>query len=254
MKKIKMASSLVDITVRTFIDKIVSEYSIEKDELIMLWEGMNKTEDVPKVEKKFDRESLEKMTKPLLVEICKEKGIRHTGTKVEVVDRILESVANVGGVKIVKVVESKKKKVESKPIQQQKTDVKEILRSKVETISIKRNKYGNYEHSVSRIVFDKINQDAIGTQNDNGTINSLTQKDIEECKKYKFKYQLPSNLDKRNVAATKDDDSDIESDIEKQDVKEEEEIVIENDVEEDAEEEDELDLDDDVEEIYDSDN
>ena len=251
MKKIKMASSLVDITVRTFIDKIVSEYSIEKGELIMLWEGMNKTEDVPKVEKKFDRESLEKMTKPLLVEICKEKGIRHTGTKVEVVDRIL---ANVNGEET-KVVESKKKKVESKPVQkQQKTDVKEILRSKVETISIKRNKYGNYEHISTHIVFNKINKDAIGTQNENGTINSLTQKDIEECKKYKFTYQLPSNLDKRNVAATKDDDSDIESDIEKQDVKEEEEIVIENESEEDAEEEDELDLDDDVEEIYDSDN
>lgn len=253
-----MASSLVDITVRTFIDKIVSEYSIEKSELIMLWEGMNKTEDGSKVEKKYDRDSLEKLTKPLLVEICKEKNIKHTGTKGEVVDRI---IANVNGEET-KVVETKKRKVESKPAQKQTVvapppDVKDKIRSKLETIEIRRNKFGNYEHSTTRIVFDKINQDAIGTQNDNGTINSLTQKDIEECKKYKFKYQLPSNLDKRNVTTAKDDDSDIESDVEKHDVKEEdEEIVIENDAEEDDVEDDEedLDLDDDVEEIYDSDN
>ena len=74
-----------------------------------------------------------------------------------------------------------------------------------------------------------------GKQLDSGEVSALTSEDIETCKKYKFLFKLPENL---NVNKSLDDV--------KVDEIEEEEELDEEDIEEDVEEEDEDILDEDV--------
>jgi len=231
----------IDTIIGSYISKISDKYNIDKTELQHIWNNKNtdsesKSEVKPKTySSNLDKDRLQKLTKNELVDICKEKKIKHTGTKPEIIDRLLEN---------------KNKVVVEKP-----KSISEKIQTTLETIQIRKNKFGNYEHFETRIVFDKNNQNAIGTQNTNGKIDTLTQEDIEQCKKYKFKFQLPSNITSKKLShpsQTQEEtvDEDNISDIDKDD--KEEEIVIEDDGAEDDDEE-ELDLDDDVEEVYESD-
>jgi hypothetical protein len=96
----------------------------------------------------------------------------------------------------------------------------------VSDIAIRKNKYGNFEHMQTRLVFntDKM---VYGKQTDEPSILPLTAEDIEVCKRYKFNYKLPENL---NVNKSLDD-------IKIDDMEEEE--LDEEDIEEDIEEEEE---------------
>jgi hypothetical protein len=106
------------------------------------------------------------------------------------------------------------------------------IKASVSEISIRKNKYGNFEHMQTGLVFntDKM---VYGKQ-DESDVLQLTPEDIELCKKYKFNYKLPENL---NVSKNLDD-------IKIDDVEEEEDLDDE-DIEEDIEDEDEEPLDDD---------
>jgi hypothetical protein len=237
-------NNAIDTIISSYISKISEKYNIDKTELQQMWNNKN-TDSESKSEVKptssnLDKDNLQKLTKNDLVNICKEKKIKHTGTKPELIDRLLEHKNKV-------IVEK------TKPI-----CISEKIQTTLETIQIRKNKFGNYEHFETRIVFDKNNQNAVGTQNDNGKIDTLTQEDIEQCKKYKFKFQLPSNITSKKSSHTKTQDETVDedniSDIEKEEKEDDnqEEIVIEDDgAEEDDDEE--LDLDDDVEEVYESD-
>ena len=235
-------NNAIDTIITSYISKISDKYNIDKTELQNIWN--NKTTDSeskPKTDSSnLDKDRLQKLTKNELVDICKEKKIKHTGTKPEIIDRLLEN---------------KNKVVVEKP-----KSISEKIQTTLETIQIRKNKFGHYEHFETSIVFDKNNQNAIGTQNTNGKIDTLTQEDIEQCKKYKFKFQLPSNITSKKSSQpskTQDEtlDEDNISDIEKEekDDKEDEEIVIEDDGVEEDDDDEELDLDDDVEEVYESD-
>ena len=96
-------------------------------------------------------------------------------------------------------------------------------------ISIRPNKFGNFEHLTTGLVFsrDKI---VIGRQSITGENTPLTTEDIELCKQYKFNYKLPENL---NVNKSLDD-------VSIEEVEEEEELDDE-DIDEDIEEDLELD-------------
>jgi hypothetical protein len=228
-------NSAIDKAVLSYIENISTKYNIDKSELYTLWSNKpicSKSTDSTTIS--LDKDSLQKLIKNDLVNICKDKKIKHTGTKPEIIDRIIEN----------------SNKVE-KP-----KSITEKIQTTLETIQIRRNAFGNYEHFETHIVFDKNDQTAIGIQNSNGKIDSLSQTDLEQCKKYKFKFNLPSNISKKNAQPLKNTDNssneDIDSDIEKE---KDEEIVIENEEEEEEEEED-LELDDeidDVEEVYESD-
>ena len=58
-----------------------------------------------------------------------------------------------------------------------------------------RNKFGNFEHTETKLVFDREDKVVIGRQDPSGTILELTDEDIEICKQFKFNYKLPENLD-----------------------------------------------------------
>jgi hypothetical protein len=239
-------NNAIDTIISSYISKISDKYNIDKTELMQMWNSKN-TESESKSEVKpnssnLDKDTLQKLTKNDLVNICKEKKIKHTGTKPELIDRLLEH---------------KNKVVVEKP---KSVCISEKIQTTLETIQIRKNKFGNYEHFETHIVFDKNNQNAIGTQNINGKIDTLTQEDIEQCKKYKFKFQLPSNITSKklsHLSKTQNEtvDEDNISDIEKEEKEDDnqEEIVIEDDGAEEDDDDEELDLDDDVEEVYESD-
>jgi hypothetical protein len=60
-------------------------------------------------------------------------------------------------------------------------------------ITLRKNKFGNYEHDETQFVFDKETKDVIGKQDINGEIIKLTIEDIDICKRMSFKFlnQIP---------------------------------------------------------------
>lgn len=58
-------------------------------------------------------------------------------------------------------------------------------------MTLRKNKFNNYEHLETKFIFDKTTKKVIGKQLDDGTIIELTIEDIEVCKKYRFKYLIP---------------------------------------------------------------
>ena len=77
----------------------------------------------------------------------------------------------------------------------------------------------------------------IGFQNKNGKVDSLTDETIELCKKYKFTYKLPENLNvNKGLSSVKveDLDDEDEDELDEDDIEEEEEeLDNEVDLEED---------------------
>ena len=144
-----------------------------------------------------------KMTKKELSEICKSKKLTVSGTKDELIKKIIDFDAK-----------SKNDKI---PI------TKKIFENKL-FINISRNKFGNFEHKESKLLIDKDTECIYGKQCDDGSVVELTPDDIETCKKYNFKYKLPENLNNYSVS----------NDLKDIDLSEYEEEV-DDDIEEEAE-------------------
>jgi len=108
-------------------------------------------------------------------------------------------------------------------------------------IVIKRNVFDNFEHSDTGLVFNNKTKLVIGKQLENGEIDRhLTEKDIDNCHHYKFKYVLPENLD-NNKNSDKDKQKndgfeEIDNKLGKQSDNEEEVEEIDEEVEEIEEE------------------
>ena len=131
----------------------------------------------------------------------------------------------------------------SKNSQKEETPVVKKLSSAIPIVSIRRNRYGNHEHSETTLVFDTKTKKAIGKQNSDGTIEELTEEDIDICNQWKFIYDIPVNLDKKtNLTDVKidelEDDDVVESDEE---VTLEEELIDEDEEEYEEEYEEEMD-------------
>lgn len=65
-------------------------------------------------------------------------------------------------------------------------------------ITIKRNVFGNYEHEDTGLVMNKETRKIIGKQLPNGSISVLTSEDIDNCKLWKFNYDLPVIITSNN--------------------------------------------------------
>ena len=173
-----------------------------------------------------------------LVEMCKTKGLKVGGTKNELATRIQQFNENKSN-NIFKSSTNSEPKSSALPASSSGNVVINKLVEKIPVIEIKKNKYGNYEHSDSSLIFDNKTHKAYGKQNSDGTISKLTKDDIDTCNKYKFSYVLPDNLD--------DDDEDEEIEYEEVVEEEEEEEEEEVDDEEEEEEEEEIELEEDYE-------
>ena len=194
----------VENIVESFVDKIVEKYSINKDELLSLWMNNNSS---PKKEKqtikpKLDSvnmddislERLHKCNKAELVALCKSRGCKCTGTKDVLIDRILGKDETAKPKSTAPVKEKTKSPTKGSSKKTEKiTDVVKKLTADIPVIPIRKNTHGNLEHPETGLVFDRKTETVIGKQQDDGTISELEDEDIEACKKFKFRYNIPNS-------------------------------------------------------------
>jgi hypothetical protein len=241
-------SKQIDSTILEFCETIAQKYGLNKTEVYALWSddqpASASSHSSPKSEKGEKGEKSDKTasvdvsemtpekvltcTKDYLMAYCKSKGLKQSGKKEEIIQRVLDSLKASGSssssstVASPAVKTSASKSKASAPT----APVLASVSEKSGTLEIRRNKFGNEEHFESGLVFNKETKMVIGKQNPNGKLDSLTDKDIETCKKYKFLYKLPENLsvDKglQNVKVDELDEED-EEELDEDDIEEEEE-------------------------------
>jgi len=197
----------IDAVVKEFISKICEKYELDTSELELLWNG-EEIVSKPKVEKKEkkvekkekvekstveDPESLLKCNKNELIALCKTHGHKCTGTKDVLISRLLGKEEET--VKPAKKTASKSK---AKAVLES-TPVVKKLTANIPNIIIRNNKFKNLEHADTGLIFNKDTKTVIGKQNANGSIDELTEADIDTCNAYKFTYDMPKNLDKKST-------------------------------------------------------
>jgi hypothetical protein len=205
--------------------KLISQkYNLDHSEVFSLWSQQvdkkslplqeTKAKRSPKVaspkkssEEHFDMSptALVKYTRDELAAVCKKLGLKVSGKKQELLDRILEKQGVSGEnkeksespkAKESKVVEKKEAKKRSPAKKKEDSEVVKKITSYIPQINLKRNKWGNYEHLETKLVFDPETQQVIGKQEENGDVVEIDEQDIENCNKFKFSYKMPENLNK----------------------------------------------------------
>jgi hypothetical protein len=226
-------------------ERVSKEFSLSLDRVLGLMgiKSFAIKEDNPFLKVDTEDISLERLSKclrPELVALCKSKKLKCSGTKAELLERLTKQSGNEADeardkkteAKSETKVEKDKSKAEAKVVKP-KVNSKEIRAMKSATILkkisnekpiivIRRNAFNNYEHPITKLVFSPVKTKdgqatVIGKQNDDGTISSLTDEDIEMCKKYNFTYAIPENLDKEiKLQESKNDDEKFIHDIKKE--------------------------------------
>lgn len=238
--------------VEIYMDRIASKYDIDKQELQTLWNGeaKQKTTTTKSTETKqaslstvdsddLSEERLMKCTKAELVALCKMHKHKCTGTKVVLLSRLLGKDEE----EVKTAPSTKKPTTKKKNTSNNSVSVIKKLTSQVPSIPVRRNNHNNYEHPETGLVFDKKTQRVLGKQQDDGSISELTPEDINMCKKFKFDYSTPENLDQGNygdVQIQELDDSDeefTEEEVEIDEDEDEEELEMVLDGDEDEYEE-----------------
>jgi len=225
-------SKQIDSTILEFCETIAQKFGLNKMDVYALWNddqaptsasshSSEKTESTDVSE--MTPEKVLTCTKDYLMAYCKSKGLKQSGKKEEIIQRVLDSLKTTGST-----TSSAAKASASGSKSKTSASVAPVLASVAEksgTLEIRKNKFGNEEHFESGLVFNKETKMVIGKQNPNGKLESLTDKDIETCKKYKFLYKLPENLsvDKglQNVKVDELDEED-EEELDEDDIEEEE--------------------------------
>lgn len=206
----KAVFETIDNNIKLHISQVASRYNIPENELYEMWYG-----DSPPVKQVVTKipvssnsstniiedpePELMKLTKKELSELCKGKNLAVSGTKNDLIKRIMEAEKTP---KLFQKTESKGKTSQPEVIKK--------LADKIPTIEIRKNSHGNFEHTETHLVINNTTKKVYGRQNYDGTISELTPGDIDLCHKYKFAYILPENLDKKNVGSLEDDEEDDE--------------------------------------------
>lgn len=227
--------SKFDNLVKDFCKEVSSTYGLNDQELFSIWKGekvntikkflSSKSDSESKTETKSDPKSKteskpEQVSKPanessndpdlditrdkimlankdMLAAMCKKKGLKMSGKKEELVQRLIDSLSSSSSSSSS---QPSHLSITAKSSKGEESSVIKSIKSTVSDIAIRRNKYGNFEHMQTGLVFntDKL---VYGRQVE-GEVIPLTVEDIESCKKYKFAYKLPENL---NVNKSLDD-------------------------------------------------
>ena len=226
-------SKSVNQIIFSYIKNVAQKYNLDEKELQDIWGSENhKEQTMTNVDtNNISRDRLLKCNKLELSALCKSKGLKCSGNKEDLLNRLLDLNNN----------ETKKvenntetKKVENKQKTNtikvdKKLSVVEKLTRDNNPISLRRNAKGVFVHPPTGFVFDPKEEKVIGKEDKDG-VSELTEEDIEECKKFKFNYKLPSNLDKKlNLENVKVDELE---DIETEEIEEIEEIEETEEIEE----------------------
>jgi hypothetical protein len=211
-------SQQLETIVLSYIEKVSQELNIPKNDLLLIWNsggsGINNNTSLGV------NAELNKLSKLELQDMCKVKSLKVSGTKTDLIKRIEEFEVLKKG---------------DQPVLKESSDSVLDKIAKVPVIEIRRNKFGNFEHSDTSFIFNQETNKVCGKQNPDGSISSLTIDEINICHKYKFNYDIPSNLnsinDKMNELNELDEEY-VEVD--------EEELELEIEDDENEEEEQEL--------------
>lgn len=243
-------SSHFDHLIRDFCRSLSSEFNISEEKCYNLWYNVSnevkndvkndvknevKNEQVEDPDLEITREKIMEATKDGLIAMCKKKGLKQSGKKDELYKRLMDSliashnaIANANGngnaSNDKKVLKNDAPKVKTGGVIIDK--IKE--QGRVFEQGLRKNKFGNFMHIETCLVF---NTDKMvhGRQNmEDGTVLGLTVEDIEICKKFKFPYKIPENLNSsKNINDIKIDEI-------------EDEMLDEDDIEEEEEEEEDI--------------
>lgn len=238
----------VNKTVDSFIEKVAFTYSIDIAELRMMWDGgavvkkaVHKSPSKPK-EEKVDTSSSElgSLGKPELVAQCKARGLKTTGTKAELVARLSGGAETEAKPEPKTRTPSKKSKQAAPPV----PAIVKTVQTKIEPITLTKNSFGNNEHKPTGLVFNRETRKVFGKQNPDGSVDPLTDEDIETCNKYKFQYMIPENLNTKKAAIVVEGipdeeeedlgeelgDEELEEEADDPDYEEEEELLEEDEL------------------------
>ena len=223
---------IVETHIGNFVAEISKKYNIDKNSLMKLWSQSQTTQSTqstpqeqssnvnePAPAPMSSPEELLKLSKTELTSLCKIRGVKTSGTKQEIVERLTGQTLK----EDVKKEDPKKKAKSSEP------EVKPVLKTIKEflpTIQLKKNSFGYFEHPDTKFVFDRTTNTVLGKQNVSGDVDPLTEEDIEMCNKYNFKFKIPENLNNdktQTVIEGLDDEDMIEEEIGDLDDGEEEE-------------------------------
>ena len=116
-----------------------------------------------------------------------------------------------------------KKKDPDAPLIPNTDNIKKLISERTGNISIKKNKWGRYEHEASHLILDPITKEVVNKQNQDGSLSELTRDDLDLAKTLGFKARVPTNLvsirSSKSEQTLYDDDDDEEyiSDVEDSD-------------------------------------
>lgn len=196
--------SALDNAVTSLLDQISTQHKIPREKLQATWDNgtpkkmkqttldgtpldtqvlVNHLSDPPEL----SNGSLIKCTREDLKVLCRNRSIPCSGSKAVLIDRLLGKATDADP----KPKEKEKKK--SPPKKPSPSVIQKIVT--VPRLSVHRNSFGNYEHPETGFCVDSKTKKVIGKQNDNGTIDDLTPRDLEICLKYGFEFVTPDNLD-----------------------------------------------------------
>jgi hypothetical protein len=180
----------IKVVIMGYIDDVSCKYNISRKELESMW--MKHDGDEVKVE--TVKKDYDSMKKNELVQICKELGINDKGNKKDLIKRVL----------------NKKEKGDN---------IVEKLDMSLNSIMIKKNKFGNFVHTSTSFVFNKETKSVIGKEDEDGNIIQLDRNDINICNKYKFKYTIPDDL---NANKDNNENEEIVDEISDEEISDEE--------------------------------
>jgi hypothetical protein len=244
----------INEVIQTFITKVSDKYNIDNDDLKILWNGNIVKSDkiiTPVINNPIqptsdiDYEVLLKCNKAELTAMCKAHGHKCSGTKSILMNRLLGKNENDSPKTEKKSITKKTKSSQQEAVKA--TPVVKKLTANIPNILIRRNQYNNYEHPETGLIFNNDTKIVIGKQNDDGSVDPLTEEDIDKCNAFKFKFKIPIDLDsKATLVDVKVDELDEEEEEEEEleEEEEEEEMVLEEEEEEEVLEEDLLEDDD----------
>jgi hypothetical protein len=150
-------------------------------------------------------------TVPELKAMCKANKLSTGGKKQDLIDRLVSMVnkGSIGASTQDNVTDESQVAVPSAP-KKKKRSPNRMPNIPISSIQIKKNDHGNYEHPETKLIFDKESKQVIGKQQDDGTISTLTEEDIQQCDQFKFTYKIPEKIitesEKHLTSVANDDD------------------------------------------------
>lgn len=188
---------------------VVSRYGIPFDELWELYSN-EKSENLQNIKpQKVETQEIEVSTTDILSmkvaelkALCKTRGLKVSGKKNDLLERLLGRKVDDKEVKS-PVRKSPKKK--SKSTTKEKDVVKKV---KPPSLKISKNSNGEYMHEDSKLVFNPDTKKVFAKYIEGEGNQPLTKEDIELCNKFRFAYEMPDNL---NVKRTKAEEARLEN-------------------------------------------